>query len=72
MGPQQHALATLPLTASLAELGQRLLELQRALVAVDPQAAGDPRLVAAVQASEQRVEHLHLRAWSAAAGPGAG
>ena len=66
MGPQHHALAAPPVTASLAELGQRLLELQRALVAVDPQAAGDPRLVAAVQASEQLVEHLHLRAWSAA------
>lgn len=68
MQPQQHTLAAPPLTASLAELGQRLLELQRALVDLDPSVVEDPRAAAALRASEQRVERSHLRAWSEAVG----
>lgn len=68
MQPQQHTLASASLTASLAELGQRLLELQHALVAVDPSAVADPRAAEALRTSEQRVEQLHLRAWSEALG----
>lgn len=53
--------------AGLADLAQRLHDLQRLLVDQDPTLRSDSRVVASLRASGEQVVAIHVAAWDVAA-----